>query len=92
MASAAFPALQAKDAFIVVPSDSATVDADATNNPKGYKFAFIHNAGTGDTFTIVPAGGSVAVEVYIAQGATLPIAVKQVKATGSPASDIVGFV
>jgi hypothetical protein len=94
MAAQNFPSLQGKDFFDIIPDDDNNLEVDTTNNPKGYKYAWIHNAGASAAFEVIPAGSTTntAIGIYLAQGATFHSPVKRVLATGSPASDIVGVV
>lgn len=91
------PATNGTDGWEITPSDSNDFGTgDSVTNPKGYKWAFIHNTGTGATFEVIPVDGgpgatSTAITIYIAQGDTSRIAVKRVLATGSPGSGIVGI-
>jgi hypothetical protein len=94
MAAQNFPSLQGKDFFDIVPSDTNNLEADTTNNPKLYKYAWVHNAGASAAFEVIPAGSTTntAIGIYIVQGGTWHSPVKRVLATGSPASGIVGVV
>lgn len=78
-----FPAIQASIAFSVTPSDSVDIKDDVANSIAA-PFVFLHNPGTGATVRVQPAGQAstgTPVTVYIAQGATLPLAVRRVYAT-----------
>jgi hypothetical protein len=94
MAAQNFPSFQGKDQFDIVPHDTNNLEIDTTNNPQGYKYALIHNAGASAAFEVIAAGSktNTAIGIYIVQGGTHPVPVKRVLATGSPASGIVGIV
>jgi hypothetical protein len=91
----AFPAIQATHAFSITPSDTVDVKDD-TANPDDALHVFLHNPGAGVTVRVLPAGMSTddtPVTVYIAQGATLPLAVRRVYATTptTAAGAFIGF-
>lgn len=94
MAAQNFPALQGKDFFDIVPHNTNNLEVDTTNNPQGYRYAYIHNAGASAAFEVIPAGSktNTAIGIYLLQGATFNSPVKRVLATGSPATGIVGIV
>jgi hypothetical protein len=87
-----FPALQATHAFLVTASDTVDVKDDSAN-PDDASFVFLHNIAAGATVRVLPAGqGSAPVTVYIAQGQTLPLAVRRVYATTpAPPAGLLAF-
>jgi hypothetical protein len=93
-----FPAIQATHAYSITPSDTVDVKDDAANLDDA-TCVFLHNPGTGVTVRVLPAGSPAgtadanAVTIYIAQGATCPLAVRRVYATtpATSAGDFLGF-
>lgn len=95
MAAQNFPSLQGKDFFDITPHDTNDLGTgDSVANPRGYRYAWIHNAGVSAAFEVIPAGSTsnTAIGIYLLQGATWHSPVKRVLATGSPASGIVGVI
>ena len=93
----AFPAIQATHAFDVQPSDTVDVKDDS-NNLDDAPFIFLHNPSAGATVRVLPAGSAAgtsdtnAVTIYIAQGATFPLAVRRVyNTTPTPPSGLIGL-
>ena len=78
-----------EDAFAITPSDSADMVS-----PQGYTNCYVHNPSTGGSVKVTPAASvdGTAVTVYIAQGATCPLAVKRVWATPAPPANMIGMV
>jgi hypothetical protein len=82
--------LQATDAFAITPSDAALIVADA-GNTKQWDSCYIHVAGTSGTISVVTKDGT-QVTVYGVQGTTIPLLVRQVRATGTTATSLIGLV
>lgn len=81
-----FPAIQATHAYTLTASDTADVKDD-TANLDDAPFVFLHNPSAGATVRVLPAGSPAgtadanAVTIYIAQGATFPLACRRIYAT-----------
>jgi hypothetical protein len=81
-----FPALQADDGFIPIPSDTVNVKDD-DNNPQAYEFVFLHNPDTAAAITVrvLPAASDndddLAVTIAIPACGVFPLAVKRIYAT-----------
>lgn len=90
MAKDAKPSLQASGAFAVTPSDANDIVLDAANT-KGYKFVYLHVAGTSGAIKVNTADGET-VTVYGTQGQVLPLMVSRVWSTGTAATSIIAFV
>jgi hypothetical protein len=87
-----FPGIQATNAFTIQPSDTVDIKDDS-NNVDDVPAVFVHNPSTGGTVRVLPAGqGANPVTVYIAQGATLPLACRRIyNTTPTPPSSLVAF-
>jgi hypothetical protein len=87
-----FPGIQATHAFALTASDTVDIKDDAAN-PDDAPFVFLHNVAAGATVRVLPAGmGATPVTVYIAQGATLPLAIRRCYATSpSPPAGLIAF-
>jgi hypothetical protein len=74
------------DAVVVVPSDSTTISATRALWIGGPTF------GTATTITVLMAGtGATFVQFTVLPGTLLPLSVKQVRATGTTATNIVAL-
>lgn len=87
MAKKSQPSLQASDAFVVTPSDTGSILTDPGNATNLYTFVYLHNYGTSGVVFVSPADApdtttTYDVPIYLAQGATSPIMVRKVWATG----------
>jgi len=82
------PALQGQDHFYVTPSDSVDIENQADNTKK-YGSCRLY-IGTAGSLTVVSAYG--VEKTYQNVSGWFPFTVKQVKATGTNASNIVGIV
>jgi hypothetical protein len=81
-----------QDAFAITPSDTLGISVDAANT-KGYKHCYVHNPAAGGTVRVLPADSDVAVTIYIPQGATSELAVKQVfLTTPTPPTGIIAYI
>lgn len=82
-----------EDAFALTPNDSNDIITHA-GNTQGYASCYVHNPSTGGSVKVTPAASvdGTAVTVYIAQGATCPLAVKRVWATPAPPASMIGMV
>jgi hypothetical protein len=89
-----FPAIQATHAFEISPSDTDDIELDAANIDE-VKAVFIHNPAAGGEVKVLPAGMSPdddPVTIYIAQGATFPMAVRRIYATSpTPPSGLIAL-
>jgi hypothetical protein len=90
-----FPGIQAAFAFAVTPSDTVDVISDAAN-VDAVPAVFLHNPAAGGTVRVLPAGMNTTdhdpVTVYIAQGATLPLAVRRIyNTTPTPPTGLIAF-
>jgi hypothetical protein len=92
-----FPAIQATHAYLITSSDTLDVKDDAAN-PDDATSVFLHNPAAGATVRVLPAGlapgaaDANAVTIYIAQGATFPLACRRVYATSPvPPSGLLGL-
>jgi len=74
-------AVPAQDAAAVVPSDSTPLSGQVS--------AFF--VGTGGSVVVVTAAGSTVTFANVPSGTTVPLAISQVKATGTTATGIVAL-
>ena len=86
-----YNSLQADDAFLITPSDSANIVSD-TGNTKSYEFCFVKNSTAAGGLVKVTTVHDTDVTVYINSGAVEPLAVKRVWATPAPPATLHGYV
>lgn len=81
-----------QDAFAITASDTVNISGDA-GNTKGYKTVFLHNIAAGATCRVLPADSDTPVTIWLPQGITSTLAVKQVFATTpTPPAGLLGFI
>lgn len=80
-----FTGYNGSDVITIVPSNSVTIAADTTNNPRGYQMAWLWATTAGNAVVIDPSGVQ-----RTLTGLTLwqmvPFPVRQVLSTGTTAS------
>lgn len=83
--------VQGTSQFPITPSDTLLVSEDA-GNTNGFAHCYIHNRSAGGEIRVMALDDTVATTIYLNQGATHPVPVKQVFATSPvPPTNLVGI-
>jgi hypothetical protein len=86
-----YPSLQADSAFVITPSNTEKIAADA-GNTMGATFCYIKNNAASGSCKVMTARGET-VTIYLLQGVVEPLAVQQVFATSpTPPNDLVAYI
>lgn len=83
--------VQGTSQFPITPHDTNTIAQDS-GNTKGFVHCYIHNRSAGGEIRVMAVDDAVATTIYLNQGATHPVPVKQVFATSPvPPTNLTGI-